>query len=531
MLLLLVWHETGRSWEVGDTCTALTSARVVPAEVGLFGLGYYTQAIIDLCRCAGMKVVFVVDDRPEEQPGYTPTICLHSLREALRNGRVPVWTQSEFFLQVGGKATLPLLIAARIENEVNGSVSSDPYLRSARMIREVSNNACALFHPVCLADAVILPAYRKRVALFGFPGSGNILAHHLVRELQQRVDASVPPPVHSVGAFATHYYVSTFLLIKHLLRDLHPTALELIPVEFPTMDLTLAWPGDEYALALHIPTNRHLAEYFHPSHAMPSRYAVDTFARLAAPCVAIIRHPCETLLSYATKLSRPLGPMLDRPWLMQVHAPKLAEWHRQLIANEDRFVVLRYEDLVNRQKQPLRALAERLGVPLSDQEIDALYDRYLHRDLLPQIAPGHYFRGGSDKWKQHFHSRHLQSLLAQGFGSICTHWDYDLTPAEAPPAPATQGGPSGQMMGVLPLAHQLEMDEAISAREPFPLIVQSKSRDLNRSIQAALFGQDFLAHLNAGGIGPEPPPWAVPIPWCSMADVYYRSRVPAVKAA
>ena len=222
-----------------------------PGEVGLYGLGYYTLPILEMCRDAGIRVAFVVDDYPEAHPDYPPaSTCLRSVLEALGAARVPVWTNPEFCRQLERKAPLPALVASSIVNRMGGSVSTDPYLRSARLVREISGGGRRLLHPVVLAHALRLPAYRKRVALFGFPGSGNILAKHLLAELWKRIDLSPPPPVERMAAFASHYYVSTATLAAHVLRDLAPVGLELTPLEFPTMDLSLALPGERYVRAI-----------------------------------------------------------------------------------------------------------------------------------------------------------------------------------------------------------------------------------------------------------------------------------------
>jgi hypothetical protein len=500
------------------------AGRAVPGEVGLVGLGYHTQAVLDLCRAAGARVAFVVDDRPEQQPGHTGSTCLATLRAALPRAGVPLLPGAEFFPRLEKGAGLPPLVASSVENRPGGSVSADPYLRNSRLVRELSGGARALVHPVALAQALQLPAYRRRVALFGFPGSGNILAQHLLAALCERAGAGQPPPrVEAVAALAEHYYVSTLVLLRHLLRALRPERLDLVPNEFPTADLSLALPGGDHALAMHLPSNRHFASYLHHTHAIPTRLAVDEFTRLGAPCVAVIRHPCETILSWASKLSRPPSPLLDYPWFMFAAARKLAEWHRQLSANEGRVVVLRYEDLVARRRGPLQALADRLGVGLAEAEIDCLYDRYLHRELLPALAPGHYYQGGNDKWKQYFHPRHLRQLLAAGFESICDRWGYDLalTPGSARAPASSEGGPTGQKAGALPLDTREGFPQVTLAVEPYPMMVQSRSEEVSQAIRSALYGPDFLEHLNAGGLGPEPPPWVAPIPWASLAPIFH----------
>jgi hypothetical protein len=199
----------------------------------------------------------------------------------------------------------------------------------------------------------------------------------------------------------------------------------------------------------------------------------------------------------------------------------LANWHHQLIATQDRVVVLCYENLVARESRPLRALAERLGVALNDAEIAGLYERYLHRDLLPAVAPGHYYRGGNDKWKQVFLAQHVRAFLAQGFQSICERWGYDLTfPQEGTATSRPEGGPSGQKAGLLPLDSLLQLKDDSFNLEPFPLRILSNTREWSLAIRAALHGPDFMDHLNAAGLDSQPPSWMTPIPWTSMAPFY-----------
>jgi hypothetical protein len=504
--------------------TVFHARRAVPQEVGVYGLGYYTLAVVERCREAGIHTLFVVDDHPEDGPGFRKTAtCFRTLRAELRRARVPLRPDTAFFRDVAEGNQLPVMIAGAIENHMDGSASTDPFLRGARRIREVSRGKNRLLHPVALADALFVPAYRKRVALFGFPGSGNILAKHLLADLYQRITAPVPPALVDVAAFAEHYYVSTVLLIGHLFRQFGEVRMELASSQFGTADLTVALPENRYALALHVPSNRHLSTYFYHAHAAPTRPAVDEFARLGAPCVAVIRHPCETILSWASKAARPPGKMLDNPVVFDESVRGLAEWHRQLIANQDRVLVVRYEELIARKKAPLLALAERLGVKLSEAEIEALYDRYLNRDLLPEQAPGHYYRGGNDKWKQYYLPRHVRTFLAQGFEPICAHWQYDLTLPKRSPSAAecVEGGPTGQRRGVLPLDSFFAADDSLECLEPYPLTIRSSSPDISQFIRAAVHGPEFLEHLNAGGLGPKPPPWVNPIGCRSRLPIPY----------
>ncbi len=498
-----------------------------PGEVGLYGLGHYTLPILEYCRDAGIRVAFVVDNCPEAHPAPPPAACLRTLRELLAAWPVPLWTNAEFCERLERRTPSPPLVASSILNRLDGSVSTDPYLRAARLIREVSGGSRTLLHPVVLAHVLRPPPYRKRVTLFGFPGAGNILAKHLLAELWGRIDLSPPPSVERAAAFAEHYYVSTAILAHHVLRDLTPVGLELTPLEFPTLDLSLALPGDEYARVRHVPCNLHLSSFFNHTHGIPTGPAVDEWTRLGTFCVAVVRHPCETILSWASKFMRPPTPVLDRAGFFRETALQLASWHRQLIDNEDRFLILRYEDLAARRRRPLRALAERLGVCLRSQEIDSLYGRFLNRNLEPTVTPGHFYRGGSDKWKRYFLRRHMCQLRDAGVDRIFQRWGYDLTPSEMSTSatPRDQGKPSGQTR--LPLNLLYGLQDRLDVLEPFPLVIHSNSRAIGESIRAALHGPEFLEHLNAGGLGPASPSWVPPIPWGTLWPIFHPESVAA----
>ena len=99
---------------------------------------------------------------------------------------------------------------------MDGSVSSDPYLRCCPPGPggSLRNAAPCCTRVILGARAVTAGIPQARGALFGFPGSGNILAKHLIDELWRRLDAPPPLPVVLAGNFAEHYYVSTAVLMR-----------------------------------------------------------------------------------------------------------------------------------------------------------------------------------------------------------------------------------------------------------------------------------------------------------------------------
>ncbi len=106
---------------------------------------------------------------------------------------------------------------------MDGSVSTDPYLRSARLVREISGGGRCLLHP----DRPGSTPSRRRGYLWLSPssanilGSGNILAKHLLAELWQRIDAPPPPSVQRVKGGVRRTLLREHV---HTLRDPAPSA-------------------------------------------------------------------------------------------------------------------------------------------------------------------------------------------------------------------------------------------------------------------------------------------------------------------
>src|SRR5205823_3873327 len=110
-------------------------------------------------------------------------------------------------------------------------------------------------------------------------------------------------------------------------------------------------------------------------------------------------------------------PLLDnRDWLDR-QAGLLAGWLRRALGHRGRLHLVRYEDLVARDPAALRRVAARVGLGLSEAEVGRVYDRYLFRQL-PGAYPGHFLRGGNDKWRQHLGRRHREAFARHGFREL-----------------------------------------------------------------------------------------------------------------
>lgn len=401
----------------------LGTSNVAPAgyrtHVGIVGLGYHTGAVADLCAEAGLRVGFAVDDR-EGQAGDP-----FGGASALVARGIPLLPAAAFARQVRHNPRLTL-VAGRFE------AATDSFVRAAEWVKRMGG-ATRPTHPSALLDRVPAAPCPERYAVFGHPGSGNVLTQHLIDGLFAGPPAPEPARWAVRASLAEHAFHSAAAAVRAALAPLAPAHVEFIPHEFGTMIVSVE-RGDGAAVAFGVPSDRHHGFRIFRTHSRPTRAALDHFHAAGVPCVAVVRHPCETLLSQANKIARPFRPVLDHPGFLDRAADRLAEWTAHLLVNRDRLHVVRYEDLAERRVSVLRRLAAHLGRPISDGEAEGLFANYLNRNL-PANVPGHFYRGGNGKWRAAFTADDLRAVRARIPPQAFTAFGYPL-PTAADLAPA-----------------------------------------------------------------------------------------------
>lgn len=394
--------------------------------IGIVGLGYYTPAIASLCSEVGLPVGFAVDDRAGASGD--PFAAAHIL--GCRG--IPLLSTAEFVERAQHTPDGLTLIAGRIACELPLAAADDPYRQLAAWVARVAPNQAAPLHPAALLDRVDPLPCPNRYAVFGFPGSGNVLTQNLVEGLFARRPADIPFDWRVRAGLVEQHFYGLSATVNELLAPLAPDRVEFIPYEFGTMTVSVEC-GDRAGVAVNVPSRRHHGLQTFPAHARPTRAAVDYFTLAGAPCVAVVRHPLETLLSQANKIARPSRPVLDDPHFLEHAAGLLTEWVRHLLANRDRVCVVRYEDLAARDVGELRRMADWVGIPIWDSEAEAMFDAYLNRNLTTATAK-HFYRGGNDKWRGEFTPDHLRRAMAHLPSEVFTAFGYEV-PHEADLAP------------------------------------------------------------------------------------------------
>jgi hypothetical protein len=220
-------------------------------------------------------------------------------------------------------------------------------------------------------------------------------------------------------------------------------------------------------------------------------------------------------------------------------------WKRRLMECADRVTVVRYDDLMAREAASVRRIAGRLGVELSDSEIGALYDRLLFRDLQPEVAAGHFHRGGNDKWRKSFERWHRALFARHGLRPFFDRFGYEglediradeerAEVSESSLSPSALRPPSflrrwlswlGQGMAARSAQDNAKQRAGVVSVgfgfgtnwEQVPgglrLIMRSESPRVARALGKFFQGREFLDLLNVGGIGPDSPAWTRCVPW------------------
>lgn len=494
----------------------------MPDEIAVFGISAYTLALLAVCRESGIAVRGVVDQCPEKLPGVTlPGFDANPIRAGVAAHGLPLIPLDEFLSSVRNRNGPPV-VAAMIESQYQQPAESDPFRWAMRTVQEAGGR---LWHPAALTSGLPLGGDKQRAALIAYPGSGNVLALSMLTDLVGRLNAARPALVEWGANFTEHLFVSTSNIFRNRLAHLPVAEFGFNTAELPTMAVSLRLHDGRMAVVRNVPSNRHHAQFVYHSHTTPSRWVVDEFERLGVPCVVVVRHPFETVLSLASKFRRPPGPVLDDAAWLDHEAREMAEWYRRLREQRSRLHVVRYEDLIARRAEPVRAMAGLLGVPLDEAGIEQLYDRYLFRNLADN-QPGHFNRGGSDKWRKYFARRHREPFIRAGLGWVFDEWDYEGL-HEAGPEPKVEDGPEidfpMQTMGAVSMAFWRQPDYELS-EGAIPYEMRSNSPEAAAALRGILRSKELNDVLTAGGIGMEPPPWMRPFDWSEVRSATVRIR-------
>jgi hypothetical protein len=358
----------------------------------IYGHASHFQEIAELARAAGHRLIYVLaphhSDRP---PSGLPVIPLDS---------VP-W----------GAAGAVIALDAPERGE-EGSFAAN-LARLAPLVPA----AVPILHPAALAFAPGV-ARSGHWAVTGFPGSGNILAHAILRALQGDDDLPAGLARHLGDAQA----LSLRQLVYACFGALPGFACNIGPGlaaphrAWVAVHWDRGWfvlDGLPYAGWLERPIGTH-ADWTPDNQAAIEALGYRSFA--------VLRHPLDAIQSMLAKLGRKGldafagGPMLERA--AQRHRTALEATLRP----DARLALIRFEALLADPVAEITRLGTLLGRAVSPDRAAALRDALLFRDLVGGPAP--HLRDPLGKAGRGFSDAALALLERRGTRAIAERLGY-----------------------------------------------------------------------------------------------------------
>lgn len=290
-----------------------------------------------------------------------------------------------------------------------------------------------LLHPAALAlRAPSPPGMQRRWAVVGYPGSGNMVAQAILRQL-----APDDPPVDALRRhLADAQALSLRTAVEDAFGDLpgftyqigHGRTL-LTAGMMARCDQGWFWlRGLPYAAGLERSLGTHVL-FNHESEAQ--------MAALGHTGFHIVRHPLLALRSTLRKLGRAADP-----------APETAEFRdfvnsylvfmRAALRPNIPLKVIRFERLLAEPLAVIGDLAALLGVSCDAERAAAIRDRTLHRELVGEDA--RHFQGAATAPEHAFDDAALDALARAGVAEIAGQLGFAWPKHGASPPPATKTG-------------------------------------------------------------------------------------------
>lgn len=218
----------------------------------------------------------------------------------------------------------------------------------------------------------------------------------------------------------------------------------------------LGVPGmQDFTLVVSLPAETLAGDDIVHSHSDPSRWpdhavfgAGTLFASQRNP-VAVLNSACFSINALTSEYIQRFVPpdqddheLREKLAIFKFTQPDfftglvtfLARYYQEFLEHRDRYVVMRWEDLIQRPEETIAGLADRAGIPLPAAEPARIWAALDHKNLTG--AHKHNFRKGAGvigDWQRWMVPWHLDVMREHGLFEITRELGYDepIAPAEA----------------------------------------------------------------------------------------------------
>lgn len=278
-----------------------------------------------------------------------------------------------------------------------------------------------LLDPLFVADHVDA-TFSGRVLAGGFPGSGNGVVQAVIEHLVAQEPESLAPREHLVAFLAGQRHERLARRLHALLGAGERQVSGLAHHRHGALHFLEITPDERQWVVYNLPGRSHLFSRLHKTHEPLTAGLVAGFRRMGYEVVVAVRHPLDTLVSLAAKLTRPPVHALNRSdWFDQM-AQALARYLVDVLHSERQVHLVRYEDLLADPEASITGLAQRLGVACAPAEAADIWQAVGLKPL--HFSPGHLWQPGSGKWRRYLDERHLAIARRRGLPELARALGY-----------------------------------------------------------------------------------------------------------
>jgi hypothetical protein len=334
-----------------------------------------------------------------------------------------------------GNTALPVMgpeaLAAGLPLVLSPGLSTAAIREVLAACRATAHPVPVVFHPVGVLRNVHYDL-SGRVLCIGFPGSGNVLVQSIIAKIMPRALYRIASSPIAGPLVTDHQRIWSELVQSEL--GVAAEDVVFLPQDLKHVSIRLTCSDGRF-LDLYNVCNPHWHTAFAvPSHVLPSEEDVQEWRTQGGALIIVLRNPLDTIVSCAAKLIRPPNRVLcDFAWFRRA-AKTLSEYLvqiRTIVAGGA--LAIHYEHLLERPHSQIMRIAQFLGLPISLDETQMLWEEVGLKSLVPTQAfnrtQNHFFQPGSGKWLRYLGPRHWDIIEETGLANEMEAFGYQVNPS------------------------------------------------------------------------------------------------------
>lgn len=384
--------------------------------------------------------------------GFTPT-CIHAPNGALTAGTKITVSRGEVeaidggrsFPMAGDSLEIDVLAAAEFQSAIvernipvvigsYGLRERDYFRENLLYGRNKLNLSGPILHPAFLGDFHSNP--KRRYAIIGFPGSGNMILQHICSRLMPPPPAPIwaaDPLSAAVSQFALCYWYSLGNYLASQFDDVGRWHDVAAPSHLRYGAIYIALRNQiSPAVIAGLPQRSYIwSNPWHTSHEPLTDKALSFFSEQNIRVLQIVRHPLDLIVSNAAKITAAAGDrapqlLLQVDTWMEGMLQTIEAYYAAMVKHRQAKGVtfLQYADLLADPIVTIRRVADFLDVDVNDQESEVIWSDLKGSRLSGE---GHFWDPRSGKWREFIPLRFAERIIGSPLHEYAKSFGFDFS--------------------------------------------------------------------------------------------------------